>query len=148
MFPGTKRSVVAALVTLAVAGAVPGTGVASPGRHGGSCPRAESLVPGTTWHHHALAKGVRMDAGVAKDSNGTVNIHVLRVDLTKPRVHVVPLEHKVANRSPLSALAQGRPQLVAATNTGYFDFDTGAPTVPLIVGGRAQVLSSHHQTVV
>jgi hypothetical protein len=145
-----RRPVVAGLLVIGLLGVVPQASVATAAasRHHRSCPAAESLVPGTTWHHHALANGVTMADGIAKDSRGTVNMHVLRVDLSQPRVHAVPLEHHVANRSPLTSLAHGHPQLVAATNTSYFDFDTGAPTVPLIVGGSAQVISDSHETVV
>lgn len=149
-----RRSVVAAVVAVGLLGVMPEVGVANAaghapaGRHAGSCPAAESLVPGTTWHHRKLGNGVTMAAGIAKDSKGSVNMHVLRADLTQPRVHVVPLVHKVANRLPLTSLAKGHPRLVAATNTGYFDFVSGAPTVPLIVGGSPQVLSGRHQTVV
>jgi hypothetical protein len=116
--------------------------------HAASCPATESLVPGTTFTHHTLAKGVTVSAGTAKDARGTVNIHVLRVDLTKPRVKVVPLVHALANRQPLTELAAHRPRLVAATNTGYFDFVYGAPTDPLIVNGVPDVISDQHQPVV
>jgi len=145
-----RRPVVAGLLVIGLIGVVPAAGVATAAasRRHQSCPAAESLVPGTAWHHHKLANGVTLAAGVAKDSRGTVNMHVLRVDLTQPRVHAVPLEHHVANRSPLSSLAHGHPHLVAATNTSYFDFVTGAPTVPLIVSGSAQVMSDSHETVV
>jgi hypothetical protein len=149
-----RRSVVAALLALGLVGAMPGldaasaAGRASNGHRGGSCPAAESLVPGTTWHHHTLANGVTVADGTANDPKGTVNMHVLRVDLHQPRVHVQPLEHKVAHRLPLTSLAQGHPRLVAATNTGYFDFVSGAPTVPLVVKRAPQVLSAQHESVV
>src|SRR4051794_2999288 len=105
-----RRSVTVtrAVAAVAVLSLVPGIGVAaasSGGHHQTSCPAAESLVPGTSFSHHTLAKGVTIAAGTAKDSRGTVNIHVLRVDLTRPRVKVVPLVHSLANRQPLSALA-------------------------------------------
>lgn len=105
-------------------------------------------MPNTTWHKHTLAPGVVMTAGTAKDSRGTVNMHVLRVDLTRKSVSVHPLLESIAQRSPLSALAQGHHKLVAVTNTGYFDFYTGAPDDPLVAGGVPLVLSSAHQTVV
>jgi hypothetical protein len=89
-----------------------------------------------------------MASGTAHDSNGVVNMHVLRVDLTRPRVSVQPLVHSLGERSTLSSLAAHRRRLVAATNTGYFSFIFGAPTDPLIVGGVPQVISSRRQTVV
>jgi len=106
------------------------------------------LVPHTTWKNHTLASGLVMSTGTASDSNGTVNMHVLRVDLTKPAISVHPLMHSVAERLPLSTLAANKPRLLAATNTGYFDFISGAPTQPLIVGGSSLVMSSAHQSVV
>jgi hypothetical protein len=75
-------------------------------------------------------------------------MHVLRVDLARKTVSVRPLLESIAQRSPLSALARHHPRLVAATNTGYFDFSTGAPTDPLIVGGVPLVVSSAHRSVV
>jgi Phosphodiester glycosidase len=105
-------------------------------------------VPHTTWHKHTLAPGVVMTSGVATDSKGTVNMHVLRVDLTRKSVSVRPLMHAIAERTPLSTLAQGHKDLVAATNTGFFDFRTGAPTLPLISQRTPLVMSSAHQPVV
>jgi hypothetical protein len=128
---------------------MPAVGAANPSsHHGGSCPPAESLVPKTAWTTHTLAKGVTVSAGTAKDSAGTVNMNVLRADLTRPRVKVTPLVHSIAQRLPLSTLAAHHPKLVAATNTGYFDFQFGAPTDPLIVKGVPQVLSATHEPVV
>jgi hypothetical protein len=75
-------------------------------------------------------------------------MHVLRVDLSKKRVSLQPLVHSVAERLPLTTLASHHPRLVAATNTGYFDFGSGAPTDPLIVGGAPLVMSNARETVV
>jgi hypothetical protein len=116
--------------------------------HKMSCPAPESLIPGTKFTHRTLAKGVTVSAGTAKDAKGSVNVHVLRVDLTQPRVSMVPLLHSIANRQPLSQLAAHRSHLVAATNTGYFDFAYGAPTDPLIVNGKPLVISNQPQSVV
>jgi Phosphodiester glycosidase len=48
----------------------------------------------------------------------------------------------------LSSLARGHKDLVAATNTGFFDFRTGAPTLPLISHRAPLVMSSAHEPVV
>jgi hypothetical protein len=146
----TLCGLAAAVSLLAVA---PGVGVAQASSRAddhshGSCPAPESLVPKTHWAHHALAKGVTMASGTAHDSNGVVNMHVLRVDLTRPRVSVQPLVHSLGERLALSTLAAHHSRLVAATNTGYFDFIYGAPTDPLIIGGVPQVISTRHQAVV
>jgi hypothetical protein len=146
-----------AVTAAALVGASTGAGVAhagvqhggaGAGHHGAGCPAAESLVAHTTWHRHALAPGVVMTAGQTTDSRGVVNLHTLRVDLTRPRVQVRPLMHAVASRSPLSQLAQGHSAVVAATNTGYFDFRTGAPTLPVVSGRAAVVMSSAREPVV
>jgi hypothetical protein len=119
------------------------------GRGGdGNCPAAESLVPHQTWHKHTLAPGVVMRNATATDSRGTVNMHVLRVNVASKNISLHPLMHSIAERSPLSTLAKGHTRLVAATNTGYFDFRTGAPTQPLIVGKVPLVISTKHQAVV
>ena len=89
-----------------------------------------------------------MTAGTATDSRGTVNMHVLRVNLDSKNVSLRTAVHSLAERSPLSLLAQGHPHLVAATNTGYFDFRTGAPTDPLITASYPYVISTAHQAVV
>ncbi|HTR71167.1 MAG TPA: phosphodiester glycosidase family protein [Mycobacteriales bacterium] len=144
--PGSGR-----LATALVLCALPLVPIASTGALAATnsgCPAAESLVSGTTFHRHTLAPGVVMTSGNASDSRGTVNIHVLHVDLTSSNLSVRPLLHSLANRQPLSTLAAGHSHLVAAANTGYFDFRTGAPTVPLIVGGSPEVLSTTHKSVV
>jgi hypothetical protein len=153
--PSASRSLLGAGAALVVGllAVTPGVGVANASsahhhRHGGSCPAAESLVPKTTWHRHTLAPGVVMRHGVASDSKGTVNVHVVRADLARKSIAVHPLMQSIAQRSPLSALAHGHPHVVAATNTGDFDFVSGAPTGPLIVGTSPLVLSTVHQSVV
>jgi hypothetical protein len=140
---------VVGLLSATPAGAV-AHAAANPAGHGGGggCPAAESLVPGTTWHKRTLAPGVVMSVGSKSDSNGVVAMHVLRVDLTAKNVSMTPLVHALAERSPLSSLAAGHPRLVAATNTGYFDFRLGAPTQPFIAAKVPLVISSAHQEVV
>jgi hypothetical protein len=120
---------------------------AAPSR-GGSCPAAESLVPATTWHHHRLAPGVTLTEGRTKDHNGTVKMHVLRVTMNAKGLSVAPLVKKLAARSPLTQLAAGHRHLVAAINTGYFDFYSGAPLDPLIVKKVPLVISPHAESVV
>jgi hypothetical protein len=51
-------------------------------------------------------------------------------------------------RSPLSKLAGGKPKLVAATNTGFFDFRLGTPLGPVINRSRPLLLSAHRATAV
>ena len=148
------RLVVPAAAALGLLGVVPGLGVAQassrhPAAHNdGGCPKAESLVPGTTWHKHTLATGLVMSSGSTTDSNGVVSMHVLRINLADQNISLQPLMHSLAERSPLSTLAANRPRLVAATNTGYFDFRTGDPTQPLIANKVPEVMSSAHQAVV
>ncbi|HEX3708050.1 MAG TPA: phosphodiester glycosidase family protein [Mycobacteriales bacterium] len=128
----------------------PVTAHAAGGRWGGgSCPAAETLVSGTTWHTHKLAPGVTLSEGNRTDQNGRglVKMHVLRIVVGKPGVSFHPLMHAVAQRTVLSKLAANHASLVAAVNTGYFDFTTGAPTQPLIVKGSPMVISSRHQRV-
>ena len=97
-----------------------------------NCPKPETLVSKATWHRHTLTKGVVLSEGSAPDPRGTVSMHVLTVDMTQPGIALRPLMRHLAQRSPLSTLAAGRPKLVAATNTAYFDFYTGAPLGPVI----------------
>jgi hypothetical protein len=111
------------------------------------CPKPESLVPRAHLKTHRLATGVTLSTGTATDRAGRVVIHVLRADMSSRHVRVEPLVHKLAQRSPLSRLAAHRRRLVAATNTGYFDFRTGAPLGPFISHGRALMLSTRHQRV-
>lgn len=112
------------------------------------CPKAESLVPGAHLVARTLATGVTVSAGTAHDSRGTVVIHVLQVQLTDKNVSIAPLVHSLAERSPLSVLAAGRRHLVAASNTGYFDFRSGAPKGPLISAKVPRMISRVHQAVV
>jgi Phosphodiester glycosidase len=113
----------------------------------GSCPAPETLVSGTTWHTHKLAPGITLSEGNRSDSRGVVKMHVLRINVDQPGVSFTPLMRAVAQRTPLSKLAAGHANLVAAVNTGYFDFNTGAPTQPLIVNGSPRVISTRHQPV-
>ena len=112
------------------------------------CPAPESLVAGTTWHRHKLAPGVTLAEGQRTDRNGYVDLHVLDVDVLNKHVSFAPLMRRIAQRSPLSLLAAARPSLVAATNTGYFDFDAGTPLGPLVDGTHPWVTSATKQTVV
>jgi hypothetical protein len=73
---------------------------------------------------------------------------VLRVDLTRKQTSLTPLVHSIAERQPLSALAKGHKHLVAASNTGYFDFYSGAPTQPFVSAKAPMVMSTAHQRVV
>jgi hypothetical protein len=101
-----------------------------------NCPRPEALVSKATWHRHTLTRGVVLSEGAAPDPRGTVSMHVLTVDMTQPGISFRPLMHHLAQRSPLSTLASGHPRLVAATNTAYYDFYTGAPLGPVISATR------------
>jgi len=116
--------------------------------HNASCPRAESLVPGTHWHVHKLAPGVTLSEGSKEDRNGIVKMHVLRATVGTKGLSFGPLMKRVADRLPLSKLASGHKHLVAAVNTGYFDFFSGAPTVPLIVNKVPLVISPKPAPVV
>jgi hypothetical protein len=113
-----------------------------------SCPLATSYVPGTSWHRTVLANGVALSEGRTRDSRGVVDMHVLRVNTTYTGVHLGPLVRHLAERHPLSSLAYNRPHLLAASNTGYYDFTLGTPTGPVINGGRPWVLSSRAQAAV
>jgi hypothetical protein len=153
VFTTARRARLATAATALVAlGA--GLAAASPARAeptvwGQTCPSAEQLVKGTTWHTHKLAPGITLTEGDRTDDNGRglVKMHVLSIDIDQPGVSFMPLIHTVANRSPLSRLAAGHPHLVAAVNTGYFDFNTGAPTQPLIVNSEPMVISSRFMRV-
>jgi hypothetical protein len=112
-----------------------------------NCPKAESLVPKAHLRTHQLAKGIALSSGVAKDEAGRVVIHVLRANVHSRHVRIKPLVRHLAERSPLSGLAAHRHHLVAATNTGYFDFRTGAPVGPVVSRGKAVMLSTRHEHV-
>jgi hypothetical protein len=73
---------------------------------------------------------------------------VLDVDVTNKHLSFAPIVRRLAHRSPLSKLAAGHPSLVAATNTGYFDFDAGAPLGPLIDRKHPWLSSATKATVV
>src|SRR4051794_11396886 len=141
------------LAVLAVLGVI-ATGLTAAASVAGSagarepCPKAESLVPNTHWHHHRLARGVRLAEGVALDHRGKVSMHVVRVALRHRSVRVRPLLRKLTRRTSLTNLAVGHHRLVAAINTGYFDFATGAPAGPIVDSGRPFVMSARHQRVV
>src|SRR5579862_2208541 len=64
---------------------------------GGSCPKAESLVPGTSFAKHTLAPGVTLSEGNKTDAHGIVKMHVLRITMGTPGVSFQPLMHAVAN---------------------------------------------------
>jgi hypothetical protein len=127
---------------LAAAPAVATGHAARPG-----CPKAESLVPKAHLRTHKLAKGISLSSGVATDEVGRVVIHVLRANVHSRHVRIKPLVRHLADRTPLSSLAAHRHRLVAATNTGYFDFRTGAPKGPFISRGKAVMLSTRHEQV-
>ena len=103
---------------------------------------------GTTWHSHNLAPGVTLQEGRRKDARGYVDMHVLSVDVTNKHLRFEPLVHRLAQRSPLTNLAAHRKGLVAATNTGYFDYDSGTPLGPVVGGDQPWVGSSARATVV
>ncbi|MDQ1706461.1 MAG: hypothetical protein QOF18_2827 [Frankiaceae bacterium] len=153
--PGRRAAGLAAAAVAASIVALPSTPVsASAGRGGGhgdyttNCPRAESLVAGTVWHKHTLAPGLTLKEGQHNDGRGFVRMHVLTVDLTNRHLMFAPLARKLAMRTPLSQLAAGRPQLLAATNTGFFDFQYGAPLGPVVTRGQMIIGSAHPATVV
>jgi hypothetical protein len=129
----------AALLAIALAAALVGIDGATPASAGGhqsdyttNCPKAESLVRGTTWHAHRLATGVTLREGRRTDATGFVDMHVLTADVLTPGLSFRPLVRKLAMRSKLSDLARGHSRLVAATNTGYFDFGMGTPLGPVV----------------
>ena len=147
-----RGAAVAAACTAAVGLLLPGTALAD--RHGPdagyttNCPAPEALVQGTTWHTHQLAPGVTLREGRRKDAHGYVDMHVLDVDVTNKHVRLAPLAHRLAQRSPLTSLAARRKGLVAATNTGYFDYDAGTPLGPVVGDDQPWVDSSTPSTVV
>ena len=112
------------------------------------CPAPESLVAGTSWHGHRLAPGVLLKEGRHADRNGYVDMHVLDVDVTNKHLSFAPLVRRLAQRTPLSQLAAGHASLVAATNTGYFDFDAGTPLGPLVDRKHPWLTSATMTTVV
>lgn len=137
------------MVLLLALVAVPPVVVAGP-EASAACPRAEPLAPSGGWRVHRLAPGVQLQEGVATDRNGRgrVKMHVLRINLGRHGVSIRPLLRSVAERTRLTRLARPHRQLVAAVNTGYYDFATGAPTQPLIVASRPLVAEVRRQRVV
>ena len=113
-----------------------------------NCPRPEALVSKATWHRHTLTKGVVLSEGAAPDPRGTVSMHVLTVDMTQPGISFRPLMVHLAQRSRLSSLASGKPHLVAATNTSFYDFYTGSPLGPVVNGAKPVTASAVAQRVV
>jgi hypothetical protein len=152
----TRRRIVAlaaapltAASLAAVLGSVPlpaATAAVSGARFDQPCPAPQSLVRHSHWHAHHLAPGVNLSEAKAPDRTvtdkpGIVDMHVLRVKLTKGSVKFRPLLSHIAERSPLSVLAKHHRHLVAATNTGYFDFDSGAPLGPVFSHGVPDMLA-------
>jgi hypothetical protein len=89
-----------------------------------------------------------MSEGRRDDRNGFVDMHVLDVAVTNKHLSFAPLVRRLAQRTPLSQLASGHPSLVAATNTGYFDFDAGTPLGPLVDRRHTWLSSATRATVV
>jgi hypothetical protein len=148
-----RRSHAVAVATAMASAASILAGVPASADHGHStqttnCPAPENLVSGTTWHRHRLASGVALSEGRRSDNRGYVDMHVLSVDVTNKHLTFAPLVRRLAQRSPLTQLAAGHPSLVAATNTGYFDFDAGAPLGPLVDRAHPWVSSATKGTVV
>ena len=145
------RHAVAAATAVASLASILAAGPAAadhPNYQSTQCPAPESLVSGTTWHRHKLAPGVVLTEGRRSDNRGYVDMHVLTVAVTNKHLSFAPLVRRLAQRTPLSKLAAGRPSLVAATNTGYFDFDAGTPLGPLVDRAHPWVSSATKATVV
>jgi hypothetical protein len=121
---------------------VPAVAGGDPPGYTTDCPLPESLVKGTTWTTRHLAHGLTLREGQHKDSTGYVRMHLLTADVTDSHLAFHPLVRKLAMRSPLTALAAGKPKLVAATNTGFFDFRLGTPLGPVVDRGQPLLLSS------
>ena len=137
-----SRRVVAGALAAAGLVAVAGAQISAPASastatgYTTSCPRPEPLASKATWHRHTLARGVVLSEGQASDPRGVVSMHVLTVDLTQRGISVRPLMRHLAQRSPLTDLAANRPKLVAATNSSYYDFYSGAPLGPVVSAGK------------
>lgn len=120
---------------------------------GQPCPGPQPLVRSARWTSHRLAPGVTLQEGTARDRTvsggpGVVDLHVLRVDTTRPAVSLRPLVRAWSVREPLSRLASGRRGLVAATNTGLFDFDPAGPLGPVFAGRRPGSIGATWQRVI
>ena len=118
-----------------------------------ACPAPQQLVKDTTWTRHNLAPGVTLSEGTATDktvygTSGQVNMHVLRIDTTNANLRFAPLVDHFAQRTPLSELAAGNPHLVAATNTGFFDFDEDAPLGPVYANGHPTSIGAVPEPVI
>jgi hypothetical protein len=148
-----------ALAATALAASIAAVPAASTATAGGwssgyttNCPPAESLVKGTTWHSHKLAPGVYLKEGQRHDSfqggTGTVDMHVLTMYVTTPHLTFKPIVRKLAMRTKLSTLASGNRKLVAATNSGFFDFRYGTPQGPVVSAGTPMLASRSKQMVV
>jgi hypothetical protein len=112
------------------------------------CPQPEKLVAGTSWSTRHLGHGLTLREGQHRDAKGYVRMHVLTADVTDPHLAFHPLVRKLAMRSPLTDLAAGHSTLLAATNTGYFDFRLGTPLGPVVDKRLPVMLSSRHSGVV
>jgi GH25 family lysozyme M1 (1,4-beta-N-acetylmuramidase) len=131
-------SVVSAAVTPGpTLGAVPPVSTA-PAQHPlytSNCMAPSNLVHNTVWRRTHPATGVTLAEGHHRDSRGRVQMHILFVDLKNPHVRLAPLMRHVSDHHKLSVLARQR-NLVAATNAGYFDLSSGAPTSPVVVDSK------------
>ena len=136
----SPRRVVAGALAVAGLIAVAGAQVSAPaGASTGyttNCPKPEPLASKATWHRHTLTRGVVLSEGQASDPRGVVSMHVLTVDMTQRGISLRPLMHHLAQRSPLTDLAANKPKLVAATNTAYYDFYSGAPLGPVVSSSK------------
>jgi len=154
--PRKRAASVTTAAMLAALAAVPAAVPASAGGHRSpyttNCPPAESLIRGTTWHTHRLAPGVVLQEGQRHDNfegqTGTVDMHILTVATLTKHVHFNPLVRSLAQRTKLSALAAGKRRLVAATNTGFFDFRFGTPQGPVVYNGVPLLAYRSPKTVV
>lgn len=138
----------AAASLIAVAGAQVSAPAGASTGYTTNCPKPEALVSKATWHRHTLVKGVVLSEGTAPDPRGYVSMHVLTVDMTQPGISFRPLMHHLAQRSPLSSLAAGKPKLVAATDTSYYDFYTGSPLGPVVRAKQPLTAFAGARTVV
>lgn len=147
---GRRHALAAATAVASVASLLAAAPASADGRSSQTtdCPAPESLVTGTDWHGHRLAPGVALREGRHNDHNGFVDMHVLDVAVTNKHLSFAPLVRRLAQRTPLSELAAGHASLVAATNTGYFDFDAGTPLGPLVDRKHAWLSSATMTTVV
>jgi hypothetical protein len=149
--PRSARRIAAAALAAALAlplATVPAVAGGDPSGYTSDCPLPESLVSGTAWTTRHLARGLTLREGQHKDSTGYVHMHLLTADVTDTHLAFRPLVRKLAMRSPLSALAAGRTGLLAATNTGFFDFRLGTPLGPVVDKHQPVMLSSHRMGAV